>query len=132
MEDVLVDVVLVVTEEKSEEVVEYVVVEELPEVEENPGLSEEEPLSELAVPVTAKELVPTKFGSTELVPPELVLPEEVTPPEENVLALIEELASTEPISPEEAAPGIEAVTFGIVCPVEIGVITLLEPLEAAP
>ncbi len=127
---------LVVTEENLEEVVEYVVVEELPVVEEKSDLPEllstrEELLPELAALVTAEKLVPPELVSREIAPPEEVIPaEEAAPLEEAIPA--EELVSPEPVPPEEAAPGIEAVTFGIVCPVEIGVITLLEPLEAVP
>ncbi len=126
---------LVVTEENLEEVVEYVVVEKLPVVEEKSDLPEllstrEELLPELAALVTAEKLVPPELVSRELAPPE-----EAAPSEEAVPA--EELVSPEPVPPEEpVSPGNEAVTFGIVCPVEIGrsFITLLSPKppEAEP
>ncbi len=142
MEEVLVDVVLVVTEEYPEVVVEYVVVEELPEVEEKLDLpkllsARDEPLPEFAALVTAEEgtlpeeAVPIEEAAPpeEAIPPEEAVPtEEATPPEE--AAPPEELASPELIPPEEP-PGVE--TIALVPPVEAGITSLSpKPPEAEP
>jgi len=132
-EVVEVEVVLVVTDEKLEVVVEYVVVEELPWVEEKlPELLSSREESVLALP--------EEFASPEEItsPEELVSPEETFPVEEAAptkeAVPPKELVSPELVPPEEpVSPGMETDTPGRVSPVEAG-ITLFSPKppEAEP